>query len=175
MNSYSVPDAAIRLNQASSKDREAFRQMFDSFAGQADALAVEHAKVSNTLIRHAIRPILKFVQLAVQSVIPDISPQMLSRLSNEYGRTINRSQFEQFMTRVFLEAQPANEIRRAFQLIDVNKTGAITASQLQDAMESLGDRPDIAETEAMIHEAGHTFPEKVTLDELISFLLSEDD
>ncbi|KAG2183275.1 hypothetical protein INT43_006279 [Umbelopsis isabellina] len=157
MNSFSVPDAAIRLNQASSKDREAFGQMFDSFAGQTDTLTVEQAK------------------LAVQSVIPDISPQMLSRLSNEYGRTVSRSQFEQFMTRVFLDAQPANEIRRAFQLIDVNKTGTITASQLQDAMESFGDRPDIAETEAMIHEAAHTFPDKVTIDELISFLLSEDD
>lgn len=64
------------------------------------------------------------------------------------------------MTRAFLDAQPANEIRRAFQLIDVNKTGAITASQLQDAMESFGDRPNITEAEAMIHEAAHTFPDK---------------
>ncbi|CAM0142979.1 unnamed protein product [Umbelopsis sp. WA50703] len=131
--------------------------MFDSFAGRTDTLAIEQAK------------------LAVQSVIPDISPQMLSRLNNDYGRTISRVQFEQFMTRVFLDAQPANEIRRVFQLIDVHKTGAITASQLQDAMESFGDRPDLAEAEAMIHEAAHTYPDKVTLDELISFLILEDD
>jgi Ca2+-binding EF-hand superfamily protein len=64
------------------------------------------------------------------------------------------------VTRVFLDAQPANEIRRVFQLIDVHKTGAITASQLQDAMESFGDRPDLAEAEAMIHEAAHTYPDK---------------
>jgi hypothetical protein len=49
MNSYSVPDAAIRVNQASSKDREAFRHMFDSFAGRTDTLAIEQAKVCYTL------------------------------------------------------------------------------------------------------------------------------
>lgn len=61
MNSFSVPDAAIRLNQASSKDREAFGQMFDSFAGQAESVPVEQAKVSYTVICHAVTPMLKYV------------------------------------------------------------------------------------------------------------------
>jgi Ca2+-binding EF-hand superfamily protein len=58
--------------------------------------------------------------------------------------------------RLFLEVQPIDEIRRVFELIDVDKTGAITAPQLKEAIESLGDHIDISEAEAMINEAAHT-------------------
>lgn len=64
------------------------------------------------------------------------------------------------VTRVYLELQPMDEIRRAFESMDTDKTGAITALQLKNAIESLGDHADISEAEAMIQEAASTYTDR---------------
>jgi Ca2+-binding EF-hand superfamily protein len=53
-----------------------------------------------------------------------------------------------------------DEIRRAFESMDADKTGAITALQLKNAIESLGDHADISEAEAMIQEAASTYTDR---------------
>lgn len=53
-----------------------------------------------------------------------------------------------------------DEIKRAFESMDAEKTGAITALQLKNAIESLGDHTDISEAEAMIQEAASTYTDR---------------
>ncbi|GAB5585620.1 hypothetical protein Unana1_00520 [Umbelopsis nana] len=78
MNSYST-HATIIANHITAKDKEAFRQVFDSFAvGRDGTLTCEQAKA------------------AVLSIASYTPTQLLSRLESDYGRTVEWPQFEQF-------------------------------------------------------------------------------
>ncbi|CAO3681308.1 unnamed protein product [Umbelopsis ramanniana] len=135
-----------------------FKEIFNAFAGhQSGNMTSAQAKE------------------AVQTVVPYAPSYMVSRLENDYGSSLTWPDFEQFMTRVLLEINPMDEIKRVFELIDSDKTGLINAQQLQKVMEATGEHPHLFEAEAMIHEAANTHSDKVTLNELIAFLTSNED
>ncbi|KAG2187382.1 hypothetical protein INT44_005068 [Umbelopsis vinacea] len=158
MNSYCAPHATIRASQVTVEEKQMFKEIFDAFAGnQSGNLTCAQAKE------------------AVQAVVPYAPSYMVSRLESDYGLSLMWPDFEQFMTRVLLEINPLDEIRRVFEVIDSDRTGSINAQQLQKVMEATGEHPSLSEAEAMIQEAANTHSDKVTLNELITFLTSSDE
>ncbi|KAI8576690.1 hypothetical protein K450DRAFT_283238 [Umbelopsis ramanniana AG] len=158
MNSYCAPHATIRASQVSIEEKQMFKEIFDAFAGN------QSGNLTSAQVKEA-----------VQTIAPYAPSYMVSRLESDYGSSLTWPDFERFMTRVLLEMNPMDEIKRVFELIDSDHTGSINAQQLQKVMEATGEHPPLSEAEAMIHEAANTHSDKVTLNELITFLTSSDE
>lgn len=77
---------------------------------------------------------------------PAVSPKTL------LTQAISFEDFMKVMARMILERDPLEEVRRAFRLFDVDKTGTISFADLKRVAQELGENLDDDELRAMIDE-----------------------
>ncbi|KAK1235967.1 hypothetical protein PQX77_000793 [Marasmius sp. AFHP31] len=78
---------------------------------------------------------------------------MINEVDADGNGTIDFNEFLSMMSKKVHHADSEEEIRQAFKVFDKDGSGAISATELRNVMESLGERLSESEIDAMMKEA----------------------
>jgi len=96
------------------------------------------------------------LKVAMRALGFDVRKAEVIKIMKEYDRNetgqIQYADFVQIMTEKIAERDPEEEIRKAFQLFDDDKSGKITVKNLRRVAKELGENLSEEELQAMIDE-----------------------
>jgi len=81
--------------------------------------------------------------------------------------------FNRIMTERILDRDPMDEIKKAFQLFDDDKTGRISLRNLRRVAKELGENLDDEELQAMLDEFDLDQDGEISLEEFIAIMTEE--
>lgn len=101
---------------------------------------------------------------------PDELKSIFLKYDKNNNQAISRKDFEEIASYKVATRDPIEEMKKAFELFDIDKTGFISLENLKDVADDLREDVTIEELQAMINEFDLDGDGKISQDEFIQIM-----